>query len=93
MEEGDRKQRLLKILLQHLDVFDYCNERIPSARRNVKHHIETGNTPPIISKCRPLNSIIGEKVKERIDNLEHRGIIRKLSSPWASPMLYAIYTV
>ena len=87
LEEGDRKQKLLNILLQHWDVFDYYNERIPSARTNVKHHIETGNTPPIKSKCRPLNPIIGEKVKERLDNLEHRGIIRKSSSPWASPIL------
>ena len=87
LEEGDRKQKLLKILLQHWDVFDYYNERIPSARTDVKHHIETGNTPPIKSKCRPLNPIIGEKVKERLDNLEHRGIIRKSSSPWASPIL------
>ena len=87
LEEGDRKQKLLNILLQHWDVFDYYNERIPSARTDVKHHIETGNTPPIKSKCRPLNPIIGEKVKERLDNLEHRGIIRKSSSPWASPIL------
>ena len=87
LEEGDRKQRLLKILLQHWDVFDYYNERIPSARTDIKHHIETGDTPPIKSKCRPLNPIIGEKVKERLDNLEHRGIIRKSSSPWASPIL------
>ena len=87
MEESDRKQRLLKILLQDWDVFDYYNERISSARTYVKHHIETGNTPSIKSKFRPLNPIIGEKVKERIDNLEHRGIIRKSSSPWASPIL------
>ena len=87
LEEDDRKQRLLKILLQHWDVFDYYNERIPSARTDIKHHIETGDTPPIKSKCRPLNPIIGEKVKERLDNLEHRGIIRKSSSPWASPIL------
>ena len=79
MEEGDRKQRLLKILLQHWDVFDYYNERIPSARTDIKHHIETGDTPPIKSKCRPLNPIISEKVKERKYNPEHRGIIRKSS--------------
>ena len=46
LEEGDRKQKLLKILLQHWDVFDYYNERIPSARTDVKHYIEPGNTPP-----------------------------------------------
>ena len=68
-------------------MFDYYYERIPSARTNVKHHIETGDTAPIKSKCRPLNPIIGEKVKERLDDLEQRGVIRKSSSPWASPIL------
>ena len=34
-----------------------------------------------------MNPIIGEKVNERIDNLEHRGIVRNSSSPWASPIL------
>ena len=64
LEEGDRKQRLLKILLQHWDVFDYYNERIPSARTDIKHHIETRDTPPIKSKCRRLNPIIGERSKK-----------------------------
>ena len=77
----------MKILLQHWDVFDFYSERIPSARTNVKHYIETGNTPSIKSRCRPVNPIIGEKVKERIDNLEYRGIIRKSSSPLASQIL------
>ena len=63
-KKSDRKQRLLKILLQHWDVFDYYNERIPSARADVKHHIETGNTPPIKSKCTLLNTIIGKEVKK-----------------------------
>lgn len=78
----------MNVLLRHWDVFDYYNERIPSARTNVKHHIETGDTAPIKSKCRPLNPIIGEKVKKkRLDDLEQRGVIRKSSSPWASPIL------
>ena len=68
-------------------MFDYYNERIPSARTNVKHHIETGDTAPIKSKCRPLNPIIGEKVKKRLDDLQQRGVIRKSSSPWAWPIL------
>ena len=51
LKEGDRKQRLLKIVLQHCDVFDYYNERIPSARTDDKHHIETANTPPIKSNA------------------------------------------
>ena len=66
------------------DVFDYYNERIPSARTDIKHHIETGDTPPIKSKCRPLNPIIGEKVKERLDNLEHDLSYHSDNTPFAT---------
>ena len=63
----------MNVLLKHWDVFDYYNERIPSAKTNVKHHIKTGDTPPIKSKCRPLNPIIGEKVKNILDDRKQRG--------------------
>ena len=55
--------------------------------KNVKPYFETGDAAPIKSKCRPLYPIIGEKFKERLDDLEQRGVIQKSSSPWASPIL------
>ena len=43
--------------------------------------------PPIKSKCRPLNRIVGAKVKESRDDLENKEIIRKSSSLWEFPIL------
>ena len=68
-------------------MLDYYNERIPSAKTNVKHHIETGDAPPMKPKCRPLNRIIREKVKKRLDDLEQRGNIRKSSFTWTPPKI------
>ena len=48
---------------------------MPSAKTIMKHNIDTGDTPLIESRYRPLNPVIGAKVKERIDDLENREII------------------
>ena len=73
-------------LFWYWDVFNNYNERIQTVKTNIKYHIETGYTLPIKSKCRPLNLIIGLKVKERIDDLENIKVIRNSSWPWVSPM-------
>lgn len=87
MKIENRKDKLLQLLLKYWDCFDNYGDRLPKANSPIKHHINTGDAAPIKSKCRPLNPIISERVKNKLDELEKRGIIRKSSSPWASPIL------
>ena len=54
--------------------------------RDIHHHIDTGNSPPIWFKTRPLT---GEKLKAAKDEFQfllNAGIIRRSNSPWASPL-------
>ena len=85
-----RSSKLLEILAKHWNCFDFHGNRIPKCKSDVTHHISTGPSAPIKSKCRPLNPIIAAKVKDKLDDLEKRGVIRKSSSPWASPILIVL---
>ena len=83
----NRRDRLMEVLLKYWKCFDYFGNRLPKCSTAIQHHIDTGDAEPIRSKCRPLNPIIADKVKGRLEDLEKRGIIRKSSSPWTSPIL------
>ena len=73
--------------MKHWNVFDYYNERIPIDDSWIKPNIHMKTEIPIKSKCRPLNPIISQKIKEKLQDLEKRGLIRKSNSPYASPIL------
>ena len=87
IQEDDVKSKLIQILIKNWNCFDINNNRTSKCNSTIKHHIDTGDATPIKSKCRPLNPIWADKVKARLEDLEKRGIIRKSSSPWASPIL------
>ena len=86
LENDEDKEKLIQILMKHWNVFDYYNERIPTAESGIKYNINMKTEIPIKSKCRPLNPIISQK-REKLQDLEKRGIIRKSNSPYASPIL------
>lgn len=57
-----------------------------STNSSVLHHIDTGNTPPIYFRPRPLT---GEKLKSAQSEFQfllNAGIIQRSKSPWASPL-------
>ena len=86
----NRSSRLLEILVKYWNCFDFYGNRLPKCKSDVIHHISTGASAPIKSKCRPLNPIIAAKVRDKLEDLEKRGIVRKSSSPWASPILIVL---
>ena len=49
--------------------------------------IDTGNSPPIVSRPYTLPLKHYEWVSKEISTLERAGIITKSISPWASPMV------
>ena len=53
----------------------------------VKMDIDTGDSPPIVSKPYTLSLKHYDRVQKEISTLERAGIITKSISPWASPLV------
>ena len=52
----------------------------------VRHHILTNPVPPIFSKARRLDPAKLAAAKAEFSAMEKAGIIRRSTSPWASPL-------
>ena len=66
------------LLLANADVFS--NDDHPGRTNLVKHHIDTGSSPPI---RQPVRRVAPHKREDMLD----RKIIQPSSSPWASPIV------
>ena len=53
----------------------------------IEHAIDTGTAEPIRQKARRIPFRLRERVRIMIQYLEKTGVIRKSSSPWASPIV------
>ena len=84
VEQGKEIKRLL---LKYKDVFARDDMDIGNTTL-VEHEIETGNTKPFRSCARTVPMGMAKQAKEAIDKLEKRGLIRKSTSPWSSPVVF-----
>jgi hypothetical protein len=57
----------------------------PTPTHGVEHHIHTGSHPPVFAKSRRLEQEKLQIAKAEFKRLESAGIIRRSTSPWASP--------
>ncbi|KAH7732163.1 gagpol and env protein precursor [Aphelenchoides avenae] len=57
---------------------------------DVEHDIDTGDTPPIKCKLRPIPLGLREPVRDMITDYLKRKVIRPSSSPWSSPIVLAL---
>ena len=53
----------------------------------VKHHIETGDEPPVRQRARRLPMVQLEELKKQVEDLKNRNIIRESNSNWASNVI------
>uniref|UniRef100_A0A8R1IJK0 RNA-directed DNA polymerase n=1 Tax=Caenorhabditis japonica TaxID=281687 RepID=A0A8R1IJK0_CAEJA len=53
----------------------------------VECKIELEKDNPICQKCRPVPLALQEKVKQMLKDMEARKVIKKCTSPWASPVV------
>lgn len=56
-----------------------------SIKHKVEHFIPT-NGPPVLARARRLSPDKLAVAKEEFNNMEEMGLIRRLSSPWSSPL-------
>ncbi len=76
----------VKILLQKFPSILRTGDVKPTPTHGVKHHIHTGSHPPVFAKSRRLDPEKLQIAKVEFKRLESAGIIRRSTSPWASPL-------
>ena len=83
---AQQKEQLFQLLLAYADVF--ATSSTDYGRTSVlQHNICTGNQPPIRQRARRLPPHRREEVRELIQQMQRRGVIRPSNSPWASPIV------
>lgn len=53
----------------------------------VKHHIRTGDAPPIQQCPRRLPMALREEADKAVEEMEEQGVIEPSASPWSSPVV------
>ena len=83
---SDSEKAKVRSLLNHFsDVFS--KDELDIGRTHlVEHEVDTGVAAPVRLPPRPVPLAYAEAEKNAIDEMLNQGIIRKSSSPWASPI-------
>ncbi|WKX95827.1 hypothetical protein Q1695_012348 [Nippostrongylus brasiliensis] len=77
---------LWEVIQRYNDVFAVVDTELTQTTL-VQHEIDTGNTPPIRQRTRPVPAGLRAEFKGIIQGLLDRGIIERSTSPWASPVV------
>ncbi len=76
----------VKILLQKFPSILCTGYVKPTPTHGVEHHLHTGSYPPVFAKSHRLNPEKLQIAKAEFKSLKSAGIIRRSTSPWASPL-------
>ncbi len=82
----DEKDLLGQLLVDYSDIFSTGSSDIGRTDW-VKHDIDTGDEPPFRQRPRRLPIMQQEALKEQIEDLKSRGLIRESTGPWASNVI------
>ena len=80
------RQVIAGVLVKYQDVFSKSDWDI-GLTDLAKHSINTGDAPPIKQMPRRVPLAHAEEEKKAIEDLLKKGVIRKSTSPWASPIV------
>jgi len=73
-------------LLKEFESVVNPSKMLPPTKHKVKHAIVTTCPQPIASRYRRLDPEKLQAAKDEFNSLEQQGIVRKSSSPWATPL-------
>ena len=77
---------MAKVLVEYQDIF--ATHKYDLGLTNlVKHNIDTGDHPPIKQNPRRLPLVQTEEARAQLKELLEQGLIKPISSPWASPIV------
>ncbi|XP_076863392.1 zinc finger protein 800a isoform X1 [Brachyhypopomus gauderio] len=83
---SSQKTALSAILLQYKDIFN-TSDRNTGKCRLVKHHIRTGNHPPIKQRAYRTSPEKRTEIERQVADLLADGVVEESCSPWASPVV------
>ena len=87
LNAGQRRD-LRKLLVDYEDVFARHSKDIGKAE-GVKHHIDTGDEPPVSQRPRRQPKAYTGEIQDQIKKLHDAGVIRPSESEWASNVVMA----
>ena len=73
------------LLLEYVDVLASTADL--GRTDKLRHHIDTGSSPPVRQPVRRVAPCRREEVKELLNQMLQQGVIEPSSSPWASPVV------
>ena len=85
LSEEDR-MKVKQLVAENHDLFSLSDDELRQTD-SVMHTVDTGKTPPIKQRQRPVPFGLREQVEEIVDDLLRRRLITPSSSPWSSPIV------
>ncbi|KAK6018296.1 zinc knuckle, partial [Ostertagia ostertagi] len=79
-------EALTKLVKEFQDVFAVSDKELTQTDL-IKHSIDTGDAKAIKQRTRPVPQGVRSELKNILNDLEERNIIRKSTSDWASPIV------
>ena len=85
----EEKELIQLVLCKYANIFSKSDSDL-GLTTLVKHTIDTGDTRPIKQPPRKVPMAFAEEENYLIKQMEENGVIRKSSSPWASPLCLVV---
>lgn len=83
---SDESQKISDLLCRYQTTFSKNNTDL-GLTTLVQHEIDTGDSRPIKQPPRRVPLAFADEERKVVQQMEAQGIIRKSSSPWASPIV------
>ena len=80
------KDHFFQLLLEYGDVLAFSTSDLGRTSK-LRHHINTGQAPPIRQPVRRVPPHRRGEVRELLDQMLDKGVIEPSASPWASPIV------
>ena len=84
--DSGEKDIFYNLLLSHADVLASSDADLGRTNK-LRHHIDTGSSPPVRQPVRRLSPHRRGEVKQLLSRMLDQGVIEPSSSPWASPVV------
>lgn len=87
--EANKKSQLKELVLRYSDIF-YQGGKLPIVNVGVEHSVEVeAGKGPSVFKPRRLSRELEKEVKDHVQDLLDKGVIRQSNSKWAAPIVCA----
>ena len=85
----EQRDEVATLVREYADIFTLEGEALGQTQLT-KHHIDTGEHPPIRQHARRVAHALRGQVGDLVQNMLDRGVVRPSHSPWASPIVLVV---